>query len=106
MVDVGTIFPGELGVEVVEEGGGGGHAAAEDGGGEFGGGPEGGGLEVVGFVGVAGAEGDDEAHDGCYAGAVKIFPLAINIHIWLGEVRTRDRRRRWPRRLSCALLQS
>lgn len=62
---------GPFGGEVVEEGGGGGHAAAEDGGGELGGGPEGGGLQAVGFVRVAGAEGDDEAHDGCDAGAVR-----------------------------------
>lgn len=60
---------GPLGRDVVEEGGGGGHAAAEDGGRELGGGPEGGGLQVVGLVRPAGVEGDDEAHDGGYAGA-------------------------------------
>lgn len=54
---------------MVEEGGGGGHAAAENGGGEFATGPEGRGLEVEGFVWVAGVEGDDEAHDGRDAGA-------------------------------------
>lgn len=64
-VEVGAPF----GRDVVEEGGGGGHAAAEDGGGELGGGPEGGRLQVVGFVWAAGVEGDDEAHDGRYAGA-------------------------------------
>ena len=48
---------------MVEEGGGGGHAAAEDGEGDLDGGPKGGGLQVVGFVRVAGREGDDETKD-------------------------------------------
>ena len=59
----------ERGLEMVSESGGGGHAAGEDGGGEFAGGPEGGRLEVESLVRVAGAEGDDEAHDGGDAGA-------------------------------------
>ena len=75
VVEVGIPFPDELGVQVVEEGGGGGHAAAEDGEGDLDGRPEGGGLQVVGFVWVAGGEGDDEAHDGCYAGTTGGFGL-------------------------------
>ena len=84
--EVGTPFADELGVQVVEEGGGGGHAAAEDGGGELGGGPERGRLQVVGLVWVAGVEGYDEAHDGCYAGAVEtgFDPLAGFLYIYMG----------------------
>ena len=116
VMEVFAPFPGQFRVEMVEEGGGGGHAAGEDGGGEFGGGPEGGGLEVVGFVRVAGVEGDDEAHDGCDAGAggkkiiIKFVSLYHLNHFFVflffcnwGGNRTRDRRRRWPRRRFCAL---
>ena len=72
---------------MVEESGGGGHAAAEDGRGHFNGGPEGGGLQVVGFVRVAGVEADNEAHDGCYAGAGSLSAGTIEwwwrvIRIW------------------------
>lgn len=69
--EIGAQFAGQDRGDMVEEGRGGGHAAGEDGGGEFAGGPKGGGLEVEGFVRVAGVEGDDEAHDGGDAGAVR-----------------------------------
>ena len=68
---------------MVEEGGCGGHAAAEDCGGEFGGGPERGRLQVVGFVWVTRVEGDDEAHDGCYAGTVKrSWDVSCILHVF------------------------
>ena len=57
---------------MVEKRSGGRHAAGEDRGGDLGCGPEGGRLEGEGLVWAAGAEGDDEAHYGGYAGAVAV----------------------------------
>ena len=57
---------------MIEKRSGGRHAAGEDRGGDLGCGPEGGRLEVEGLVWAAGAEGDDEAHYGGYAGAVVV----------------------------------
>ena len=69
------------GLEVVGESGGGGHTTGEDGRGEFACRPEGGRLEVESFVRVAGAEGDDEAHDGGDAGAKSTDKYVIPIEI-------------------------
>ena len=36
-------------------------------------------MQVIGFVWTAGIEGDDEAHDGCYACAVDVEILVVSL---------------------------
>ena len=69
-------------------------------------------MQVICFIGAACAEADDETDDGCYAGTIVRFgPSAGKFGWWWGvsvrgkeNDRTRDRRRRWPKRLLCAEL--